>query len=272
MSTADPRHQPAAANRPTGIPVAPAVMAPAGSTVSINRPATPQVEQLRIYGHSNLIYWWPVWLTGFIMAFLTWMDPTPVSIGQGRQELFLASKNPGVIFAVVLFLVILITNTQARGLASVVVVLAFLFATVLIAYMGWWESIVRLLPHLSVHMNLGFYLFFSTLLFVVWFATVFIFDRMHYWLVRPGQITQEFVVGGAAKSYDTRGMVFEKERQDLFRQWIIGLGSGDLHVVTTGARHEELVVPNVFFVDWKVQQIQKLIATRPSEFVAPPEA
>jgi hypothetical protein len=211
-----------------------------------------------------------LWVVGFVMALLTCTDPVKVTIGDGPEELFLRSQYPGVIFAIVLFLVILITNTLARGLASVVTVLAILFVTLLLAYMDWWKYIVQWIPHLAVHMNLGFYLFFSMLLFVTWFARVFVFDHLSYWLIRPGQVTQNYIIGGAAKSYDTRGMVFEKERQDLFRQWILGLGSGDLHIVTTGARREQLVIPNVFFVDWKVQQIQKLIATRPSEFVAPP--
>ena len=30
-------------------------------------------------------------------------------------------------------------------------------------------------------------------------------------------------------------MVFEKIRQDLFRHWILGLGSGDLRINTMGA-------------------------------------
>jgi hypothetical protein len=223
------------------------------------------VPELRIYSHSSFFYWWPVWLVGYIMALLTYMQGVPVQVGS-RVEMFHPSKNPGVIYAAVLFCVILFTNVLVRGLASVVTVLAILFLTVLFAYLGWWEYILSWLPHLAVHMNLGFYLFFSTLLFVVWFFTIFVFDRMSYWMVRPGQLTHDYVVGGAAKSYDTRGMVFEKLQQDLFRQWIFGLGAGDIHIATTGARREEIVVPNVLFVDWKVRQIQNLIATRPEQF------
>jgi hypothetical protein len=165
--------------------------------------------------------------------------------------------------------VILITNIHLRGLASVIAVLSMMFIAVLFAYLGWWDHILSWLPNLSVHMNLGFYIFFSTLVFLVWAFTVFIYDRLSYFTIRPGQIVQEFVIGGAEKSYDTHGMVFEKVREDLFRHWILGLGSGDLHIGTTGARKEELHIPNVLFVDWKVDRIQKMIATRPNEFSAP---
>jgi hypothetical protein len=49
----------------------------------------------------------------------------------------------------------------------------------------------------------------------------------------------------------------------------LGFGSGDLHITTVGARREDLVIPNVLFVDSKVRAIQKLIATRPDLFTAP---
>src|SRR5262249_6054658 len=146
---------------------------------------------------------------------------------------------------------------------------AVLFIALLFAYLHWWDSIIALMPHLSVHMNLGFYLFFSTLIFLMWAISVFVYDRMTYYVIRPGQIVSDQVIGSAQKSYDTHGMVFEKIRQDLFRQWILGLGSGDLRIHTMGAKREELYIPNVAFVDWKVQAIQKMIATRPSEFTAP---
>jgi hypothetical protein len=245
------------------------------------QPGTPQqqavqyaeerVPELRIYSHSNLLYWWPVWLIGAIMGLITWFDGLPVDFGD-HTELVARASWVGVIFTIVLFLVILMSNVMLRGVASVVAVLAILFLAVLFAYLGWWESIIRLLPHLSVHMNLGFYVFFSTLIFLTWVVSVFFYDRLSYYVIRPGQIISDQVIGGAQKSWNTQGMVFEKVRQDLFRQWVLGLGSGDLHIYTMGAKRDELYIPNVVFVDWKVQAIQKMIATRPSEFTAPPVA
>src|SRR5262245_36314566 len=31
-------------------------------------------QDLPIYGHSALFYWWPVWFVGFIMTLLTYLD------------------------------------------------------------------------------------------------------------------------------------------------------------------------------------------------------
>ncbi len=194
-------------------------------------------RELRIYSHSMLFYWWPVWVVGFILALITLLDGNKVTFPESNVEVHIhPSKDLGVVFGVVLFLVILITNTTVRGLASVIVVLAAMFLTVLFAYLGWWTHILNLMPHLAGYINLGFYVSFSAALFIAWFLTVFFFDRLSYWRLQAGQLTHTVLIGGGERSFDTRGMVFEKEQQDLFRHWLLGLGSGDMHIVTTGAR------------------------------------
>ena len=45
-------------------------------------------------------------------------------------------------------------------------------------------------------------------------------------VIRPGQVTQEFVFGAGAKSYDTDNLVLEKYRDDLFRHFVRGSGFG----------------------------------------------
>jgi hypothetical protein len=223
--------------------------------------------ELRVYSHSTFFYWWPVWLTGYIMALVTRVDGNLVDIN-GSQVWMHHSKNLGVIFTLTFFLVILITNVTLRGMASVVAILAAGFTVLLLAYFGWWEDVLNWMGRVSIYMNMGFYIFFSSLVLFVWAVSVFVYDRMTYWRVTPGQLTEDHVVGGAQKSYDTRGMVFEKQRQDLFRHWVLGLGSGDVQISTTGARRETFLIPNVLFVDSKVAAIQKMIAMQPDQ-VAP---
>jgi hypothetical protein len=220
---------------------------------------------LRIYSHSNFFYWWPVWLTGFIMALVTRLDGKQITEITGRAEWFHPDQAPGLIFLTVLFLTILFTNVILRGMASVVTVLTVALVVVLLAYFDLWEPILSWLPELLVHMNMGFYVVFSLLLLIVWLFTFFFFDRLTYWSVRPGQIVEHLVIGGSARSFDTHGMVFEKAREDWFRHLILGLGSGDIKIFTTGARREEISVPNVLFVDRKVRAIQRLIAVQPED-------
>src|SRR5262249_52223823 len=114
------------------------------------------------------------------------------------------SKNPGVIYTVVFMQVILFTNISLRGVISVVAILTVMFFTVLFAYLGWWDEILRVLPYLSIHMNLGFYVFFSTFLFIIWVLPFFVFDRLKFWRVRPGHLTVEYVIGGRARGHRTR--------------------------------------------------------------------
>jgi amino acid transporter len=227
-----------------------------------------QREEVRIYSHSTFFYWWPVWLTGYIMAAVTRLDGHLVPIGDSEVWMH-RSKNLGVLFTLIFFLVILITNVTLRGLASVVAILAIAFGALLLAYYGWWDDVLNWMGRVSIFMNMGFYVLFSTLVFVVWAFSVFVYDRLSYWRVTPGQLTYDAVIGGAQKSYDARGMVFEKHRQDLFRHWIIGFGSGDIEISTTGARRETFSIPNVLFVDAKVNEIQQMIAMQPDQFTAP---
>jgi len=208
-------------------------------------------------------------LTGYIMALVTYFGtPKPVDI-YGSEVLIHPSKNLGVIFTITFFLIIIITNVTLRGLSSVVAILSAAFLTLLLAYFGWWGDLLFWMGKVSIFMNMGFYVFFSTLVFLVWAFSVFIYDRLAYWRVTPGQITHERVIGGAEKSYDTRGMVFEKHREDLFRHWVLGLGSGDIQITTMGAKRETVYVPNVLFVDSRVAEIQRLIAMKPTEFQSP---
>jgi len=232
-------------------------------------PDHPRDLEVIMFTHSNFVYWWPVWVVGFLMAALTRLQGEQIAIGN-FQEWFHPNKNVGVLFTVTLYMVILFTNVIARGLASVVLVLAVLFLTLLFAYMGWWEVILIWLPYLSIHMNFGFYMVFSSAIFITWVLIIFGYDRLTYWRVRPGQITQEHVIGGATKSYDTRGLEFEKQQQDLFRQWILGLGAGDIRILTAGPHRETFLLTNVLFVSAKVQAIQRLIAIRPDTLAEEP--
>lgn len=279
MSSGLPASQPAY----PGQPVAPVQVAPNGYQVAPTAPVVVPVgqiaaqstlaphgtletvpQELRVYNHSTFLYWWPVWLTGYIMAIVTRMDGQLIQIGNSQVWVH-RSKNLGVLFTLLFFLVILITNVSLRGLASVVALLAFAFGALLLAYFGWWEDVLNWMGMVSIYMNLGFYVFFSTLVLIVWGFSVFVYDQFTYWRVTPGQLTHDTLIGGAQKSYDTRGMVFEKRRQDLFRHWILGFGSGDIEISTTGARKETFKIPNVLFVDTKVQEIQKLIAMQPDQ-------
>jgi hypothetical protein len=220
---------------------------------------------VRLYGHSSLFYWWPVWVTGYAMALVTYLGGQPHEIGND-VELIHTSSGPGVVFFLVLFLVILVTSVSVRGLASGMVILGAAFLIVLFAYFQLWDPILNWMGNLRIHLNFAAYFWFSTLLFVVWASAFFVFDRITYWEIKPGQITENFVFGSGSRSFDTEGMAVEKYRGDLFRHWVLGMGSGDLHIQTMGPQSQHIDIPNVLFIGGKIRIIQQMVAIKPDEF------
>lgn len=216
------------------------------------------VQEISIYGHSTLLYWWPAWAFGFLIALLNAGQEKFLATAPGVQP----SSALGLTYLAILLLLIVFTNVRLRGINSVVALLSVGFIAVLLAWFGWWDDIAKLIPYLSVHMNTGFYLVFSTGLLVIWLLMFFVFDRLTYWRIRPGQMTEEHLIGGSAESFDTNGMRFQKLSSDFFRA-ILGLGAGDLKATMAGARGAAIELPNVIFVDRKVYAIEKLISVKP---------
>ena len=171
------------------------------------------------------------------------------------------SKNLGVLYATVLLLIIFISNVPMRGLWSLLLLLFILLIVVILALAGWWETILERWSLLQVHINAGGYLFVSTVLFMIWALTVFIFDHRTYVVVTPGQVRLCLAVGAGETMYDTTGMTFQKQQNDLFRHWIIGLGSGDL-IIHRSNTNQEIDMPNVLFIGAKVKEIEQLIKER----------
>ena len=217
-------------------------------------------QQVTIYSHSTLLYWWPAWAFGFVIALLN-----------AGQEKFLAtavgarpSSALGLTYLSLLLLLIVFTNVRLRGVNSVMVVTAVAFVAVLLAWLGLWEHIAKLIPYLTVHMNTGFYLVFSTGLLIIWLMMFFVFDRLTYWRVRPGQMTVEHLIGGGAESFSATGVRFRKLNSDLFRA-TLGFDAGDLEATTNDGTKLELF--NVILVGRKVEAVEKLIVVRPEHLV-----
>jgi len=257
-------------------------------------------REVRIVSHSMLFYWWPVWAVGFLMAALTSLSgnrlaivpegtepvesvnapefgtrsalilpagkqlPVDRATGKPMQPtLRLASRSgPGVIFVVVLLLVLFITNVPIRGLASLVAILAFILLVVTLSLVDAWEPILELLAHSRIYINVFGYIAIAVPLFVLWLVFILIVDRQVYMVFTSGQLRVHQNIGGGETAYDTIGMVVTKRRSDLFRHWILGLGSGDIVVKTAGAASQEFQMPNVLFVGSKVQLIAQMIQQR----------
>jgi hypothetical protein len=237
------------------------------------RKTVEQPLEVTIYQHSMVLYWWPVWLLGLIMAAVTWFGGEHVTIG-GQTMWFHPSRNVGIIYLSVVFFVFVVTHMSLKGTVSILILTVGLAAALVFAVLGWWDAVFSLEHHLSIHMDLGFYLIVSLVLFSIWIVSVFVSDRCTYYVFRPGQMIERKIFGGGSRTYDTRGMAVYRIRVDPFRHWTLGFGSGDLHISTSGAERTTFDLQNVMSIDRKLKLIQQLSAMSPeqlSDFAKPAE-
>ncbi len=173
-------------------------------------------------------------------------------------------KGLGVAWAMVLLIVIFITNVPLRGMWSVMVITTIIFLTVLFWALDWWDAIFNAIRLLDIRINAGAYFFISLVLMGMWLFAFLFFDRQIYIIFQPGQMKVCLEIGAGEKTYDTMGMTIERQRSDLFRHWVLGLGSGDLIVRTSGADSHEFQLHNVLFLGRKLSLIEDMQRTKPN--------
>jgi hypothetical protein len=260
---------------------------------------TAAAEQI-IIGHSLLFYWWPVWAVGFLMAGITYAGGTYMAIVPGgtaavkgrevqgvdgpRDVLVLPagqtlpldehgvveqpvlrvaqSNNLGSIFVTVLFLVILITNVRLSGVRALVLIIIILLISVTFALLGIWDIIFRLGGSSDIHITGTGYLCMTVPLFLLWLGVFLFYDRMNYATFSRGQFTIHHTFGAGATTYEVQGLSLEKKRDDLFRHWLLGFGSGDLVIRTGGVNARTIELSNVLFVGYKLVTAQRLLQER----------
>jgi hypothetical protein len=263
------------------------------SVVPDKRPA-----EVVIISHSPLFYWWPVWAVGFLMAAVSWWQgdqvafvprgtvaergarvsghegPRDVLIAPAGRSLpaaddpeelkqprmrMTASNNPGVIWAMTLLLVIVITHIQLRGVWSVVVIILLACATIVLAVFRLWDPILRALGIIDIHINALGYFSISLVLFLMWLVMFLVVDRLKYMIFTRSRFRVRKAIGEGEKVFDTRGMVFQRHRDDMFRHWLLGLGTADLTVFTSGANAQQIEMPNVFGIGRKLRLIHTML-------------
>jgi hypothetical protein len=169
----------------------------------------------------------------------------------------------GPVFCVILLLTVVITNVPLRGLWSFLVLMMFVVIALLITLVpAGWDRLLGALGHLHIYINMAGYLFIATVVFILWAVSVFIFDQRTYIRITPGRIQVCEHVGASIRAFDSAGLAFEKQRDDLFRHWLLGFFSGDLIVRTSGAEHETIRLPNVLWIGWRLDEVQKLLSEK----------
>ncbi|HEY1860723.1 MAG TPA: hypothetical protein VGG61_10235 [Gemmataceae bacterium] len=264
--------------------------------VSVVPDARPR--EVVIISHSPLFYWWPVWALGFLMAGLSYFQgyqmafvPTGTVAEQGIQVkgyegprdvliapegrplpsesnsdelkqprlLVAASNSLGIVWMMALCIVVVVTHLQLRGVWSLVALIFIGFVVVLFSFLRLWDPIVRSIQVLDIHINAFGYLSISVFLFVIWLIAFLFVDRMKYMIFTRGRLRVRKLMGEGEKVYDTRGMVFQRHRDDLFRHWLLGFGTADVTVFTSGANAQQIEMPNVFGIGHKLALINTML-------------
>ena len=294
---------------PASPSVTPAAVAPVPVVPVTPPPSEEEIARrnvkIRVYGHSTMFYWWPVWLAGFVAAALTYVDGHVMAVvpqgtqmeadrvlpGDARPRDVLvappgeavpplpgarngerspglrvaANNNLGVVFVGVLLFVIVVSSYIFRGLVSVFVVSLLVVVGLTIALFGWWDAILDWLGGLDIRMNAEGYLAISIPLFLIWAFTTFVYDHYTYLIVNRGQVRIRESIGDGEIAVDSGGLLLDKKRNDIFRHWLLGLGAGDLHIKTAGPSNINFELPNVLFIGTKLSRIQDLLREKEVE-------
>ncbi len=221
-------------------------------------PTAPGSQEIRIYAHSPIIYWWVVWAYGFVCAALTYFQGDRLTIGEGAKPLFIhPSPWIGLSFTLLLLLVIVATSVRARGVHALLLLLLLGGAAAATYFVMTMPGLWTTPPSLLLHMNLAFYLLLSTVLFVVWFVIVFIVDRLSYWRVRGTQVEHVHLFGSALgrapESWSALHIRLTRYSDDIIAHKILalgflGLGTSDIEAKVSifGGGHEQFRIENVW--------------------------
>jgi len=165
----------------------------------------------------------------------------------------------GAIFVVTLLVTIFVTNVPLRGLMSFLVIGLIIVMALVFALLDVWDRIFETLGNLHIHINMAGYMTIGGVTFAMWAVATFFFDRKSYVIFTPGQIRVCDHIGASVQAYSTAGVSLEKQRDDLFRHYIFGLGSGDLIVRMTAGDRREVRMPNVLFLGWQMSKVENIL-------------
>lgn len=248
-----------------------------GVAAAATRPEAHGPPDLKIYMHSPILYWWPVWAVGFLAAAWTYLDNShlvlvPENTAVVNNQLVLPpdgavspvmvhmarSPIPGALFVSALLIVAVFSHVWLRGVWALFGAASLAALLLFVSWMEWWHPMLRWLGTLRVYMNLGSYLIIATVVFVVWSLGVFVFDRRTYLVFAAGQIRLRDQLGDEERAYDTGSVAFEKKPYDLFR-WLVGRGAGDMVIRIGGPQPQVLELNNVIRVSkWLAEMEERL--------------
>lgn len=213
-----------------------------------------QLSTLKIYTHSPILYWWPIWVLGFVFGF--------VSMFVGGEGTEAAARVQGQTFVFVLVFVIFSTTVKLRGANSVILGLILLIGGILLATANLSGPIASFIGGLDIRMSQSFYWFVGTSVFIMWAVMIFGFDKVKFYEIAPGQVRERVFWGSGDRAESGANARCKYLKDDFLRHRILGLVvTGDIEI--TLGDGEVWYLHNVLFAKEKAHRINELIVTRP---------
>lgn len=213
-----------------------------------------QLSTLKVYTHSPILYWWPIWTLGFIFGF--------VSLFVGGEGTEAAARVQGQTFVFVLVFVIFSTTVKLRGANSVILGLILLIGAILLATANLSGPIAAFIGGLDIRMSPAFYWFVGICVFVMWAIMIFGFDKVKFYEIAPGQVRERVFWGTGDRAESGANARCRYLKDDFLRHRMLGLVvTGDIEI--TLGDGEVWYLHNVLFAKQKSRRINELIVTRP---------
>lgn len=213
-----------------------------------------QLSEIKVYTHSPILYWWPIWSLGLLFGFVSLF----VS-GEGTEA---AARVQGQTFVFVLVFVIFSTTVKLRGANSVILGLMLLIGGILLATANLSGPIASFIGGLDIRMSPAFYWFVGISVFIMWAVMIFGFDKVKFYEIAPGQVRERVFWGSGDRAESGANARCRYLKDDFLRHRILGIVvTGDIEI--TLADGEVWYLHNVLFAKEKANRINELIVTRP---------
>lgn len=226
-------------------PVSPAIASAKGS----------QSAGLRVYTHSPILYWWPIWLLGLLFWAIT-------GFGFGNDATETSAQIQGQTFVFALVFVIFSTTVRLRGANSVIFGLLLAIGGILLFMANLSAPLAEFFGSLDIHMSASFYGFMGISVLLIWVIMIFGFDKVKFYEIAPGQVHQRVVWGTGDRAENGASVRCTYKKDDFLRHRMLGLGmTGDIEI--TFPNNEVWELHNVMLAKRRSKRINELIVLRP---------
>jgi len=216
-----------------------------------------QLSTLKVYAHSPIFYWWPIWALGLIFGSVAAFLP-----GEGAEAVSSAARVQGQTFVFVLVFVIFSTTVRLRGANSVILGLILAIGGILLFTANLSGPIAAFIGGLDIRMSPAFYWFIGICVVVMWAVMFFGFDKVKYYEIAPGQVRERVFWGSGDRAESGANARCQYRKDDFLRHRMLGLGfTGDIEI--TLGDGEVWYLHNVWMAKRKADRINELIVTRP---------